>query len=306
MIFKIPEKYEKPILLISLLVEDLETWTLENVRTKFRKSTLRDPDLRNEYHRQLNNEVTTEQLFSRSNYCFVIKDEEKIEEYGQGPKIFYENRTRRIFFDASVFYHIPKGVNKEISSVNQLLSHLGVTHPYVDYWENEEISLEFLPYIEEMYNISIQCWMKERSKSLNRYVYSQIYFGDLNGKECILYYQKETEKIFLVEDQSQFFSTLFVCKNEELGCDFRFRSLKLKQQHEVRCGDTKTIIKQVELGKNDKLIARAEEKGLIPKMQENRAFIFYDIESCLPRSDIATTNTTVLSTHTLVSIAVNR
>ena len=305
MIFAIPEKYEKPILLIFLLSEKLNIWTVENVKREFRKGTLRDPDILNTYHR-LKNQFILDNL-SEANNCFVIKTESGVEKYGVGPNILFESKTRRIFDLEQDFYHLPKHVNKLIFQVDQLLSHAEISQPYVEYWQGQYLTFKNIRQLEACYPLVINVWMKQKSESLSGYTYHNIYNGQLQtGKLVNLHFQRETKKMFLISDDTKYFNTLFKCKNEEKGCLFIFNSAKKLAEHEKQCGNETCKITQTEYGKTGKLIERAVKSGLIPPVGINRNFIFYDIESTLPKSAVATNNTRVLSTHQLVSIATNR
>ena len=305
MIFAIPEKYQKPILLVFLLSEKLDVWTVENVKREFRKGTLRDPDILNTYHR-LKNQFILENLSDASN-CFVIKTESGVEKYGFGPKILFESKTRRIFDLEEDFYHLPKHVDKLIFRVDQLLTHAGISRPFVDYWVGQPLTLKNIRQLEASYPLVINVWMKQKSDSFSGYTYQQIYDGQLQtGKMVNLHFQSETQKLFLISDDTKYFSTLFICKNEEKGCYYRFNSAKKLAEHEKSCGNERCKIYQTEYGKTGKLTEKAVKNGLIPRATINRNFIFYDIESTLPKSAVATNNTRVLSTHHVVSIAVNR
>ena len=305
--FLIPEKYSEPLFLLFLLREKIEEWSILNVRKEFRKAVLRDPDMLNQYHNMKNEISDIEQFLVNSRFKFVLKTAEGLKVYGTGPEILFEEKTRRLYDSKTEFFGLPKGVNRNLVTAEKILEAVGFKIPekHLSIWSGRPMCFDLIWALEESYDLEISVWQKIRSATLNRFLYKNHYISDNDGLKIILHYQEETEQFFLVEDEKEYFRTLFVCRNDE-ECDFRFRTEKLRNEHEKRCGKERMQIVQEELGPVDKLIRKAEEHGLIPKLNYNRNFLFYDIESLLPSCDIRTQKTTALSTHVLVSLAANR
>ena len=174
-----------------------------------------------------------------------------------------------------------------------------------DYWGNSELEYNLEMEMEERHDLTINIWTKTFKDK--RAEYQNYYNGDkCQRKEVSLHYQSETKRLMLITDKEKYFASYFVCKNRESKCFFTFRNKKSLQEHELLCGVDKVRIVQTEMGPSETLIERAVKAGLIPQTQHRRDFLFYDIEAVLTTSNVRTSKTTVLSTHSVVSVAVNR
>ena len=174
------------------------------------------------------------------------------------------------------------------------------------YWGDSVLEYEMVMVMEERHDLTISIWTKN---SKNQHTeYANYYNGDkCQRKEVFLHYQAETERLILITDKEKYFAGYFVCRNRDSKrCLFSFQTKKLRDAHELLCGEDRIKIQQVELGPSKALIQKAEKNGLIPVTEHRRDFLFYDIEAVLPSSNVRTSKTTVLSTHSAVSIAVNR
>ena len=180
-----------------------------------------------------------------------------------------------------------------------------ITEEDRDYWGDAVLEYEMVMDMEERYDLCIDIWTQSLVNGFSEY---HIYYnGDKCGrKEVSLHYQHETERLILISDTEKYFAGYFVCRNRESKCIFTFRSKKLRDQHELLCAKERIKIVQTEMGPSGSLIEKAEKTGLIPTTEHRRDFLFYDIEAVLPKSSVKTSKTTVLSRHSVVSIAVNR
>ena len=305
MMFSIPERYD-PIILLGVLREKLPEWSIQKIRKEFNRAVLRNHETLDAYY-ALKATVTNKDVYmEQSGFKFTVKTENGLRQTGQGPEILFDEKTRRVYDSSVQFYGLPKGVSQSIADISKILESSGFRIPSADLplWAGQSISYDILWALDEMYSIDLNVWTKKRSSTLDRFIYSNIYLGDNVGPSVCLHYQPETDTFFHIENQSEYFKTLFVCRKES-NCDFRFKSEKLRNEHERRCGEKSVKVIQKILGSNDELITRAEDRGLIPKCTPNKNFAFYDCETVLPKSDVRTQKTSVLTTHRLVSIAVN-
>ena len=169
------------------------------------------------------------------------------------------------------------------------------------------LEYDFIDYIEHMFDLRVVIWTKRRKEECHRTEFQLLYTGFQGStKEVLLHFQEETGCFLLISDEKSYFKDKYWCKNRNRGCYFQFESKALLDHHEILCCGEKIKIVQTEMGPNQNLIRKAEESGLIPKTEIHRDFLFFDIESVLPKSTVKTKKNTVLSTHSLVSIAVNR
>ena len=174
-------------------------------------------------------------------------------------------------------------------------------------WGETSIDFEMVPLLEEEYEFCARIWSQKRADNHNGQDYFYYYTGNkIYSRKILLHYHEQTGNLLLVTDEEKYFNQYHVCKNKDKGCYYTFYSKKLLDQHETLCCKEKVQIIQTEMGPNLKLIRKAEQAGLIPKVEYNKDFLFYDIESILPKSEVRTKKTKVVSTHTAVSIAVNR
>ena len=158
-----------------------------------------------------------------------------------------------------------------------------------------------------VHDLRVMIWTKKFNKDTRKISFEYLYTGNLtSNREIHLHYQEETGCYLLISDKSSYFKNYFVCKNRDQRCYYQFETKKQLEQHQILCCNEKVKIVQTEMGPKDVLIKKAQVAGIIPKTGKNRDFLFYDIESVLPKSSVKTKKTSVLSTHSLVSIAVNR
>lgn len=304
---KIPNRYRHPIIIAYLLREKVENWCHTNVRREFCRGKLKDSELEECYYLLAERFTSIDKFCSDKEYQFVIKHKNGLKTFSNGPQILFDTENPRIFFEVYELYSIPRGVTKKITLINEILSALEITSEFWDEedWEGERLTLEKIFFLENYFRIRFVIWSKYYCNKENRLLYNQLYIGNqASSKTCYLHFQEESGIFLMVDDVSQYFEKYFSCKNEE--CCYTFKSKKLLDAHEKTCVREQVRIIQEEYGPSWKLIKRAEECKLIPRCAYNRDFIFYDIESVLPRSNVTTEKTKVLSTHKLVSIAVNR
>ena len=159
--------------------------------------------------------------------------------------------------------------------------------------------------LEDYFQIKIEVWTKYFVESLKMNVYKYYYIGSKYfNKSVMVHFQEESNVFFVIDDEKKYLERRIRCPNK--NCFFNFRNQKLFDDHFKLCGKTETKIVQETMGPSSELFDKAEKHGLIPKCGFNKNFLFFDIESVLPSSDIQTSNTRVQSLHELVSIAANR
>ena len=170
-----------------------------------------------------------------------------------------------------------------------------------------DLDYDTMRVLETNYQIRFLVWTKGMNPKTDRPFFHLYYTGSrAYTKEVFLHYQCETERFLMITDLEKYFVNYFICQNRRSSCYFTFHTRKLRDQHQELCCKEKVKIQQVELGPSGALIEKAEKAGLIPKTHHRRDFLFYDIETVLPKSIVKTTKTSVFSTHEVVSIAVNR
>ena len=272
---KIPTKYENPIIIAYLLREKCQSWNHENVKREFLRGNIRDSEVVRQYHRLATAFSSIETFCESKSFTFFVRSNTGLHIFSSGPEIFYDETKRRIFFQKTDLYTVPRGIKNKFSEVNQLLSVMNI--PTEDWekseWENEQLSFENVLVLEEFFRLKIQIWSRTWSEKENRNFYYNHYTGNkAYSKVCQLHYQTETNFLFLIEDKEQYFDKYFACSTED--CFYTFKSKKLLDQHVMHCGKETIKIIQEELGPSGKLIEKAENANL--------------------------------STHSLVSIAVNR
>ena len=304
---KIPNRYEHPIIVAFLIREKHEVWNFEAVKSEIRYDRLFDYELEEAYHNYARNFTSIANFCTTKEFEFFIKDKDGLQRFSSGPEICFDSIKGRIFFDKIDLYSTPKGVNSKLTEVNDLLTFMNIDSPEWDKsdWEDELLTLRNIMMVEELFFIKIQIWSRKYCEVEHRVLYENLYTGDQSSSNsAVLHYQEGCERFIVVENTVQYFEKYFACETET--CFFTFRTQKLLDEHSKLCGKEKIKIVQEELGPSGKLIKKAEERNLIPKCDFNRNFIFFDIESVLPKSRIQTNKTKVLSTHSLASIAVNR
>lgn len=304
---KIPNRYEHPIIVAFLIRQKHEIWNFAAAKSEIRSDRLFDYDLEEAYYHYAQIFTSISDFCATKEFEFYVKDKDGLQRFSSGPEIFFDAIKGRIFFDKIDLFPIPSGVNAKFVEVNDLLTFMNIDSPEWDKsdWENELLTLRNIMMIEELFFIKIEIWSRTYCNLEHRVLYKNIYTGDKSSSNsAIIHYQEGSERLIVVENSVQYFDKYFACKTEL--CFFTFRTQKLLDDHSKLCGKEKVRIVQEELGASGKLIRKAEESNLIPKCDFNRNFIFFDIESVLPKSQVQTTKTKVLSTHSLASIAANR
>ena len=304
---KIPKIYTNPLVVATLLRENLDEWTQRSLRLSLARGKLRDPELEELYHRIVQNFAGLEQYCSSKPFKYVIKSGDTVKVIGVGPEILWDDDKKSIIFDKFHMYPIPKGINHRHIYVTDFVAAAGLTDRHWDpkEWKDQLLDLESVDFLEQLFGISIQIWEREYSQTKGQDNYSLYYLGSVfSAEEYFLHLQAQTGLLLFIDDPDKYFSKYFICTNE--NCFFQFRSQQKLDQHSQLCGQETTRIVQEELGLSGKLVKKAEDHGLIPKLGYNRNFLFFDIESTLPRSTVCTQRTKVMTTHELVSIAANR
>ena len=306
-IIKIPQRYQHPMVVAALLRSHVEEWSQRSLRHCLRRGKLRDPDLEARYF-QLEREFSTlDDFCSRVPFKFIIKIGDNVKIIGRGPEILWDDDKNSIVFDKFHMYPIPRGIKNKHVYVTDFVAEAGLTDRHWDptEWDGDLLDMEAVLFLERLFRIKIQIWNQNYSLSEHRAIYDQEYIGSIiSEKEYYLHHQEKTGYLLMIDEPEKYFDKYFLCTNE--NCFYTFRSQKQLDQHTQLCGLDNTRILQEELGQSGKLVKKAEDRGLIPKVGYNRNFLFYDIESTLPSSDVCTQRTKVLQTHQLVSIAANR
>ena len=307
MSFRIPNRYRYPVILVTLLREKLEEWTVENIRREFHRQKIRDPELE-EYYFSIERKVhSSEEYCSLQPYKYILRRNGEINTISEGPEIVFDIDKNRVYANSVEFYPIPKAAKDQITSIGKMLSKINVdlTEEEREIWENAPLTFENLREIEDIFALQIRVWSKKRAGS-------QVNYNEhCNGRkfysqQVFIHLQEETGVLFFISNTEKYFENYFVCSNRSKGCLYQFPSKKKLEDHERSCCNTALKIVQTEYGPTDTLIEKAKAHGLIPEMDYNRNFVFYDIESVLPESQDQSAKTQVLSTHKLVSIAANR
>ena len=305
---QIPSKYENPVIIAYLLREKLgNNWDPKKLRREFYSGKLRDSELEECYFLLNRSYTTVEKFCSEKPYTWFLKSKDGLEIYSDGPAIYLDLLKPRIFFEVFELYSIPKGIKRKLTYINDILTAMNFSSPDWDKeeWEGEQFDMETIFLLENILRIRLQVWTKKFCVREQRFLYFKYYSGNqASSKTCTLHFQEESETFFMVDDVDLYFEKYHMCSRPQ--CFYTFKSKQLLEAHEKLCLPDTVKIVQEEYGPSSKLVRRAEESNLIPKCKENRNFIFYDIESVLQSSTVQTEKTEVLSTHKLVSIAVNR
>ena len=307
MSFQIPNRYRYPVILVSLLRDKLEEWTLKNIKREFLRQKIRDPELEELYFSIERDVQSSEEYCSLQPYKYILRVNGEINTISEGPEIIFDVDKNRVYVNTVDFYPIPKAVKDQITTIGKMLSKINVdlTEEEKEMWENESITDETLTEIEDIFALQIGIWTKKRVGPMVNY--KEIF----NGRKCydrkvFIHLQEETGVMFYICNSEKYFENYFICSNRNKGCYYQFRNKKNLEDHERSCCKTALRIVQTEYGPTDVLIEKAQSHGLLPEMDYNRDFLFYDIESVLPKSNEGSAKTKVLSTHQLVSISANR
>ena len=302
----IPKRYRHPIIVAALFRKYVQ-WNFRDIKAAMRSGKIANWEIEEEYF-ELERAFSNLQNFcQRIPYKFVIKQCDEVITYSDGPEILFNADKAAIYFDRVNFYYIPPGIKTKSSDYKQTLPQMGIDPGYwfMTYWQNKTLSFENMEHLEELFQIRIRVWSRFESKASKRHIYEKLYNGNrVFDCEKNLHYQPETETFLFIDDKEKYFEKLFQCSTK--NCLYTFRTKKLLEAHESLCGQENTVIQQTEYENSRKLLERAENHGLIPKCGVNRNYLFFDIESVLPSSNVRTQKTVVLSSHKLVSLAVNR
>ena len=305
-------KLNNPLIRGTILRETWsENWSVAKIKKRVTKDKrLKDALSEHRFNILFKKFKSIEDFCEARNFKFIIKTNEgKIKTYSSGPEIIIDESTSRLCFDLSELFWVPKCIDKRLNTVIDILSKSGLSMNDEDivYFGQNKLKYHDIITLETNYKICFRIWSKSQKTQRNGYDFDLFSIGNTEyKKEIYLHYQEESDSFFLIEKPEKYFAQYFPCKNRPSGCFFTFRTKKLKEEHELLCGSEKLEIRQTEFGPSHTLIEKAESNGLIPKLNFNRDFIFFDIESTLPKSNISTMKTRVLSTHEIVSIAANR
>ena len=311
--FIIPACYD-PILFVGVLREYLSTWDHQSVTKSKSKHTkkLRDKDIEHKYleferkYKHLSLEPKCE-LFKFS-FHLLTNGERQV--FSEGPPIYLNLTKKPTLHFSDPERYFPRGLLNNPDNF-QILTHLKIADLGDEVgWKipTDEI-LDF----EDYFYVSANVWQKTPikngvNKNIKSYNYTQLRLGSCENHHVIHFHYDETEDtLYLIQDVELYFKQLIRCKNFSLGCYFTFRTTQQKNDHEKNCSSEQQIqVSQKELGLNSKLLQKARDHDLIPsKIEPNRSFLFFDIESVLPKSNECFGKSSVKNLHKVVSISVN-
>ena len=225
-------------------------------------------------------------------------------------EIVFDVQKQRIIFNKVDLFDLPASIKSKprIYTMANILSKSGVvlTQEQMTSFANAAYFEQFYE-IEALFNVRLQVWSMSFDSSKNLHQYKHLYRGNRKNKQTILlHHQRETNLFLLIEDSKRYFAHYFPCKNKEKGCHYTFRTAALRTHHEIRCGEENMKIIQTEFAQANKLLDKAVNQSIVERLDSKKDFLFFDIESVLPPSNVQTAKSRVLSSHTLVSIAANR
>ena len=303
--FTIPKRYKYPIIVAAIIRDAVDIWELPNARRVFFRSKFRDYENENRYYELEREFVSLENFCTRVPFNVVLKDKDGLRRFPGGPDLYFDIEKNRVIFKKSDLYWIPTGIEKKGTTVVDLLTQAKLPDREKADWEGQELDFETILDLEDYFQIKIEVWTRYFVESQKKNVYKQYYMGSKYFTDSVIvHFQEETNVFFVIDDDKKYFEKLIRCPNK--NCFFDFRNQKLFEDHFKLCGKSETKIIQEAMGPSSELLEKAERHGLVPKCGFNKNFLFFDIESVLPSSDIQTAKTTVSSTHVLVSIAANR
>ena len=96
----------------------MREWNIPNVRKEFRQGKVRDNEIEEDYFRIEQNFKSIEDFCQRPPFKFVVKRENTIKKYSDGPVIFYDDDKKRVCFERAEFYPVPKSIQKRNFKVN--------------------------------------------------------------------------------------------------------------------------------------------------------------------------------------------
>ena len=294
----------------------------ELTKEKF-QSTLRSYEFLEAYEQNILKFSSYSLLELAEKFCieFHIDTQGEYKKIGFGRPIFIRKiKTVRIFTEPLEFFYIPNGLKNdgkcltrfdemltfaENSKSSTLCKRVKISTSKI---EPCPLLTENFFTLEKVYNCCINIYSKQKCDKTNKYNYKSYRFAleRENSPIINLHFMEKCKKYVLITDETEYFSNFYKCKND--GCRFVFSKKREYESHFLVCNkstDLKMKIKQVEIKNIDLLLSKARNHGLMTSDPRNENFIFYDIESALPKSNLATNKTTILSTHQLISIAVN-
>ena len=304
---QIPKRYKYPLcaVLRKFNLEQGIEWNARNVKKCLPKGKIRDPEIESAYFELEKSYTTLQDFCERIPYSFIIKEGHDVVSYSNGPEIMFNVEKRAIYFNKCDLYWIPPGVSIRTSDVNSNMKGLTSKFYNPNFWLGKSLDLNTILELEEIFEVKFEIWARTFSKKETRNLYSQLYLGHDSYPEVkYFHYQEETSSFLIIDDPHRYFDKLFECPVP--FCFYSFRTRKLLDDHQIHCAKESLKIEQKEYGNSCELITRAENHGLIPRCGVNRNYLFFDIESVLPSSNVRTQKTVVLSSHKLVSLAVNR
>ena len=314
MYFIIPKRFLNEYIFIGTLYED-ENRSMDK---EIYNQKLRSFEFREKYEQNLL-QLRTKSLSEISDFfklTFHIDDKGHFSKVGSGLSVYVRIRkTKRLITDPLDFYYIPQGLKHEGTYLVRLDQMLNYAHLNKESSKRSKINFEIEPCplsseafltMEKKYNCCINVYNKSLKASSFTYKCYRYSIDKPDAYILNLHHVPECNKYILIINQEEYFDQNFKCPNE--GCRHVFYRQDHYDRHLITCTKSSTIkvqVKQKEIKNSDLLISRAREFGLIKSDPINENFVFYDVESALPKSDIKMKKTTVLSTHKLISIAAN-
>ena len=323
MYFKLPLRFRNGYIFCGTLFESLDPkdLTKEILREKLRCNEFLERYEMNLSRLQNEPKTNLARIFDLTYVITENKKRTKFISYGKGRSIYIrESKQSLIFTDPLLFYYVPDGLKFDgkyltdfesvfkflIESCNDFAS---ANKNYVGRNFNPcPLERNLFDEIEDLFNISINIYSKTQTENSKRYFFKNLRLGKLNTKTTVNFHKhNETEQLIFITNPDVYFQNHFQCENE--NCRFTFSKYKEFLRHKAYCsnilGVTQIEVKQKEIRNRSILLDKARKLKVIPANLRNEDFIFFDIESALPKSQKIMPKSKVLSTHKLISIAAN-
>ena len=301
--FRIPESFRDPkIFVIAARLKLKDNWVKDELC-----KVSRDPAFRDFYY----NLKSDFELCDLNEFCrdkkikLFIKKNSVIENFGEGVETYLSYLKKpSIQMSADRFFFFPKGLGKKCQYFHEMLDLSKIE--YKSKSSEDCLYKTGLLKIEEFYGISISIWSKFMIGKNN--FYEKFRFGSYKYEKSIdIHYCKASHKFYPILDKTKYFVNYFPCKNRFKGCNYVFQFKQMLMKHEKKCSNEQSFtIKQQEYGVNSNLIDKLISLGHLSERPSNENFIFFDIECICPKVNDQFGETKILSTHKLLSIAVNK
>ena len=318
--FTIPARFKNEFIFLAVLFGAISP---ESLTPKILREKLRSFEFLEEYEQNviLFKTKHRKNIADKFRLKFHINEKGKFSTVGTGRAVFIRIlNTRTVFTDPLKFFYTPDGLSFNgsfLTRLDEILNHLNNQklgksrkRRKVDAYVIEPCPFKSGDFasIEEKFNASINIYSKCKNDDQNEYLYSTLRIGQIDQKYNIdLHYQKESGSFVMIHNKEKYFQNLLKCPNA--GCRFSFSKRNKYLRHLKFCTNilsrTKIKVKQHEVCNSSELFNKARKYGLIRSNPACDNFIFYDIESALPKSNIKTAKSKVLSTHHIISLAVN-